>query len=60
MKCAASDSRYPCGVSEMNFYSAEFVCLDVVKAFDECSEANAFDSLLRPDLVYEFFPLMPI
>jgi hypothetical protein len=52
MKCAASDSRYPSGVSEMNFYSAEFVCLDVAMAFAECSDADAFDSLTSPDLVY--------
>jgi len=60
MKCAASDSRYPCGVSEMNFYSAEFVCLDVAKAFDECSDANAFDSLPLATLDYQFIPRMTI
>jgi hypothetical protein len=40
----------------MNFYSAEFVCLDVAKAFDECPDANAFDSLPQAALVDQLIP----
>jgi hypothetical protein len=50
MKCAVSESRYPCGVSEMNFYSAGFVCLDVANVFAECSSADAFESCLKQPL----------
>jgi hypothetical protein len=35
MKCAASKSRPPSGVSAMNFYTAEFASLDVARAFVE-------------------------
>jgi hypothetical protein len=44
----------------MNFYSAEFVCLDVAKAFDECSDASAFDCLPQATLVYQLIPRMTI
>jgi len=43
IKCAASDTRPPCGASAMNFFSAEFASLAVARGFVECTDASALD-----------------